>query len=95
VNELRVGTEYRLAKWSARAGYQWASSVYKNEGSALNARQTLSLGLGYQMTKWRLDLAWRSHSWSSDHFLYAAQFVAPSRLNQRSNWVVMGATFNL
>ena len=95
VNELRVGTEYRLAKWSARAGYQWASSVYKNEGSALNARQTLSLGLGYQMTKWRLDLAWRSHSWSSDHFLYAAQVVAPSRLNQRSNWVVMGATFNL
>lgn len=95
VNELRVGAEYRLAKWSARAGYQWANSVYKNEGNALNARQTISLGLGYQLAKWRIDLAWRSHRSASDHFLYSEQFVAPSRLNQRSNWMVIGATFNL
>lgn len=95
VNELRVGAEYRLAKWSGRAGYQWANSVYKNEGNALNARQTMSLGLGYQLAKWRVDLAWRSHRLASDHFLYAEQFVAPSRLNQRSNWMVIGATFNL
>ena len=57
VNEIRVGTEYRINQMSLRAGYRFAESPYKNS-NILGDLNSISGGLGYSFDNKRVDLAY-------------------------------------
>jgi hypothetical protein len=94
-HQIRAGLEYRIEAASLRTGYQIANSPYRSEGSSPSAITTFSIGAGYQFSRFRIDIAWRQNRAERDHYLYNSTFTAPSRLQEKSSFIVVGAFFSL
>jgi long-subunit fatty acid transport protein len=56
-NEVRIGGEYRIKRWSVRAGYRFEESPYKNNNRIGNLN-SYSTGLGYSFGDIKLDMAY-------------------------------------
>ncbi len=54
VNSFRIGGEYRIERFSLRAGYRFEGSPYKN-GDTIGDLKSISTGLGYNFGSSRLD----------------------------------------
>ncbi len=56
-NEVRVGAEYRIKKWSLRGGYRFEESPYKDNNTIGNLN-SFSTGFGYNFGDIKLDMAY-------------------------------------
>ena len=56
-NELRIGGEYKINKWSLRGGFRSESSPYRNE-NLMGELKGYSGGIGYNFGGTKLDLAY-------------------------------------
>lgn len=71
-HNFRIGTEWRLAKLSLRAGYALYSSPYTdnlNDGS----RQSISGGIGYRMEKYAIDFSYVYSTMKEDYYFYSTE----------------------
>ena len=84
-SNIRIGTEWRFEPFSIRAGYSYYGSPYKfdvNDGS----RSTYSLGLGYKMEVFYMDVAYQLTQSKEKYFMYDPGFV-----NASNNKIQSGA----
>ena len=76
-SNIRIGTEWRFDPFSVRAGYSYYGSPYKN-GTNDGSRSSYSLGLGYKMEVFYLDVAYQFTQSKEKYYMYNAGFVNPS-----------------
>jgi len=69
VNEVRIGTEWRLNKASIRGGYHFEQNPYKNAISSDDV-QGYSAGLGYNFGKVKFDIAYMHSSNTAPYNFY-------------------------
>ncbi|HRH01601.1 MAG TPA: hypothetical protein PLI68_05520 [Bacteroidia bacterium] len=84
-SNIRIGTEWRFEPFSVRAGYSYYGSPYKdkiNNGS----RSTYSIGFGYKLEVFYLDIAYQLTQSKERYYMYDAGFV-----NESSNKIQSGA----
>ena len=77
-SNLRIGTEWRIEPFSVRAGYSYYGSPYKN-GINDGSRSTYSLGVGYKMEVFYLDVAYQLSQSKEKYYMYDANFVNASQ----------------
>lgn len=68
-NNIRLGTEWRVANYSFRGGFSYYGSPYKNSINDASAT-SYSLGLGYKERNFYIDIAWITTNQSEDYYLY-------------------------
>jgi long-subunit fatty acid transport protein len=68
-SEVRVGTEWRVQKFSVRGGYHFAQNPYKTANSSDN-NQGYSLGLGYNFGPVRFDFSYLNSSQTGTYTVY-------------------------
>jgi len=57
INTFRIGGEYRYENWRFRGGLSKITSPYKND-RIIGDTNGFSLGTGYNLGKWKLDIAY-------------------------------------
>lgn len=92
---ITASTEYRIKTVSLRGFYRLGSSSFAANDEGITAEQAFGLGVGVILSKWRLDLAWRSQRRSGQHFLYNEAFTAPAQQDFSNSLFSFGAHFNL
>jgi long-subunit fatty acid transport protein len=75
---FRVGSEYKIEKFSLRAGYRFEESPYKN-GKTIGDLSGYSLGLGYNFGNIKLDIAFDQSKQTSEQ-----QFYSGVRFNNKT-----------
>ena len=68
-NEVRLGTEWRIEKFSLRGGYHFEQSPYKNAISSDN-KEGYSFGLGYNFGAVKLDFSYQQDSQTAAYDFY-------------------------
>ena len=95
-NIYRLGAEYRYNQFSFRGGYRFEESPYKDDifGGDLT---TYSLGLGYKIGDFALDLAWAQGVRDQRYFLYsdAPTFNETAQLETKLTDVLLTLTFGI
>jgi hypothetical protein len=77
-SNIRIGTEWRFEPFTIRAGYAYYGSPYKkgvNDGS----RSMYSLGAGYKMEVFYLDVAYQYSISNEKFYMYDPAFVNSSK----------------
>mgnify|MGYP001055085896 CR=1 FL=1 len=87
----KVGGEYRIKKWSARAGYRFIESPYKDK-KTVGDLSGYSLGLGYNFGNSKIDLSYYRSSQDFEGNLYQTNFNNTSNTRITSN---IAATFSI
>ncbi len=75
---LRLGTEWRVANFSFRGGFNYYGNPYRgsvNDGSATS----YSFGLGFKERNFYLDIAWVTTDQSEDYYLYGYKGVSVNK----------------
>lgn len=93
-NEVRVGLEYRIKKFSLRGGYRYEQSPYKN-GTTIGDLNGASAGLGYAFNGSRLDLGYSWYERTMDTPLLTAGFTDAARVKSTNNNVTLSYTIDL
>jgi len=92
---LRIGGEMRNGKWSFRGGYSYEESPYKDE-FILGDRAGLSLGLGYNFGKLKLDVAYDySEQKRSQEFYTNSAFTNFASINSYRDNLTFTLSLNL
>ncbi len=93
VSSLRVGGEYRIARFSLRAGYRFEQSPYE-DGITVGDLTGISGGLGFDFGGSRLDLAVNRTEREMALQLFDAGVTAPATIDRTNTNVTLGYTFN-
>lgn len=93
-NEVRVGLEYRIQKFSLRGGYRYEQSPYKN-GTTVGDLNGASAGLGYAFLGSRLDLGYSWYQRKMDTPLLTAGFTDAARVKSTYNNITLSYTIDL
>ena len=94
-SEIRVGGEFIMKQWSARAGYRYEESPYKNV-KYVGDLNSFSLGLGYNFGGSRLDLSYTNSSRNHMRNYVDMSFENPyssAKIKTKENWVNLTYTF--
>lgn len=95
-NTYRLGAEYRYNQFSFRGGYRFEESPYKDDifGGDLT---TYSLGLGYKIGDFAIDLAWSQGVRDQSNFLFseAPTFNETAQIETRFTDVLLTLTFGI
>ncbi len=91
---FKVGGEYRLSRFSMRAGYRFVESPFKNNNGAgdLNG---YSAGLGYDFGSLSLNVAYSLASYSENEPLLNTGLTQPVVLDRDLSKVVVSLNFGL
>ena len=90
-SSLKVGGEYRIKRWSARAGYQYIETPYIDE-SVVENLNTYSLGLGYNLGDMKIDISYFRSNQDARQSLYQTSFNNAYNERTLSN---IAATFSV
>ncbi len=89
-SSINLGGEYRIEKWSLRAGYRFEESPYENK-NIMDDLTGYSLGFGYNFGRSKFDLAYSQSSQDVSHQLYDTGLTTRASIEERNSYVT--ATF--
>lgn len=93
VSTVRVGGEYRIQRFSLRAGYRYEQSPYDND--MIGDLNGYSFGLGYDFGSARLDAAFNQFMRDYKSQLYETGLTSTADIDSRNTNVTLSLTFNL
>ena len=93
-NELRVGGEYKIEKWSLRAGFRSESSPYKDE-NIMGDLTGYSGGLGYNFGGTKLDFAYSTSERDYGYQMFSTGLTDRAKNNIKNNNVTVTLSFEL
>lgn len=93
VNSLRIGGEYRIERFSLRAGYRFEGSPYA-DGNTIGDLEGVSGGLGYDFGNSRLDLAVNRSERDVAHRLFDTGINTSALVNGINTNVSLSYTVN-
>lgn len=93
-NNIRFGTEWKLAPMSIRAGAAYYSSPFKNGmGNDNSYRMDYSAGIGFREENFFLDFAYVLSQTTDNYYFYDASVISPSVNTSKSSSVLMTLGF--
>jgi hypothetical protein len=92
-NNIRFGTEWKLAPMSLRAGIAYYSSPYKKSVGNDGSRIDYSAGIGFRDENFFMDFAYVLSQTSESYYFYDASITDPSKNNSKSSSVLMTLGF--
>ena len=92
--ELRIGGEYKIEKWSLRAGYRYEQSPYKN-ASTIGDLTGYSGGLGYNFGSTKADLSYAYAKRDSQQGFFSQGLTDGAKINTINNTVSLTLLFEL
>lgn len=90
---IKVGGEYRLAKFSMRAGYRFQESPFNNDSSG--DLTGYSAGVGYDFGSISLNLAYSNAQYQNKDQVLSTGFTEPVYLDRDLSKVVLSLNFGL
>jgi Outer membrane protein transport protein (OMPP1/FadL/TodX) len=93
-NELHIGGEYKIEKWSLRGGFRTESSPYKNK-EIMGDLKGYSAGLGYNFGGTRLDFAYSTSQRDYGYQMFATGLTDRANVNTKNNNVTVTLAFEL
>ncbi|MFC4817162.1 OmpP1/FadL family transporter [Flavobacterium sp. GCM10023249] len=93
-NELRIGGEYKIEKWSLRAGFRSETSPYKDE-NIMGDLKGYSGGLGYNFGGTKLDFAYSTSERDYGHQIFTTGLVDRAKTTLKNNNVTVTLSFEL
>ncbi len=91
-NNIRLGTEWKLAPMSIRAGAAYHGSPFKGE-TTRGSRLDYSAGIGFRDENFFLDFAYVFSQYSDNYYFYDASITSPSKNTSKSSSVLMTLGF--
>jgi len=92
-SSLNLGGEYRIQKWSLRAGYRFEESPYKNK-TIVDDLTGYSLGFGYNFGRSKVDFAYSQSSQDVSHQLYDTGLTNSAKIEELNAAVMASFTLN-
>ena len=92
-NNIRFGTEWRLAPLSLRGGVAYYSSPYRKISGNDGTRMDYSAGIGFREENFFLDFAYVLSLTNENYYFYDASITSPSINDSRSSSVMMTMGF--
>lgn len=93
-NELRIGGEYRIQKFSLRGGYRNEGSPYKNK-NIMGDLTGYSAGIGYNFGNTKLDLSYSYSERESQQGFFSQGFTDGAEIKSVNNNVSVTVIFEL
>jgi len=92
-SSINLGGEYRIQKWSLRAGYRFEESPYKNK-VIMDDLTGYSLGFGYNFGRSKIDLAYNQSNQKKSHQLYDTGLTNSAKIEEQNSAVTASFTIN-
>lgn len=93
-NEIKVGAEYKIDKFSLRGGYRFEGSPYNNS-KTIGDLNSFSGGLGYNFGAIKLDFSYiYAHSTAQQQF-FSQGFTESANINTYKNNIAMTLLFEM
>lgn len=92
-SSVNLGGEYRVDRWSLRAGYRFEESPYKNK-NIMDDLTGYSLGFGYNFGRTKFDFAYNQSKQDVSHQLYETGLTNRAKINECRSAVTASLTFN-
>jgi len=92
-SSVNVGGEYRIQKWSLRAGYRYEESPYKNK-TIIDDLTGYSLGFGYNFGRSKIDFAYSQSGQDVSHQLYDTGLTNTAKIDELNVAVMASFTLN-
>jgi hypothetical protein len=92
-SSVNLGGEYRIEKWSLRAGYRFEESPYKNK-KLMDDLYGYSLGFGYDFGRTKLDMAYNQSSRDTSYQLYDSGLTNRATIEERNSNITASFTLN-
>lgn len=93
-NELRIGGEYKIEKWSLRGGFRYESSPYKNE-ALMGDLKGYSGGIGYNFGGTKLDFAYATSKRDYGYQMFSTGLTDRAYSTLKNNNVTVTLSFEL
>ena len=93
-SSINLGGEYRIQKWSLRAGYRFEESPYKNK-VVMDDLTGYSLGFGYNFGRSKIDFSYNQTNQEVGHQLYDTGLTNAAKIDERNSAVMASFTLNL
>lgn len=93
-NEIRVGAEYKIKKFSLRGGYRFEESPYK-DGKTVGDLTGYSGGLGYNFGSIKLDLAYSYWERDNQQGFFTQGLTDAAAINSKNNNITVTMLFEL
>lgn len=93
-NEIRLGGEYRIKRWSVRGGYRFEESPYKNNNTIGNLN-SYSTGVGYNFGDINLDLAYTYAKRENNPTLFSQGLTDTSTIKAIQNNLTLTIGFQM
>jgi len=93
-SSINLGGEYRIQKWSLRAGYRFEESPYKNK-VVMDDLTGYSLGFGYNFGRSKIDFSYNQTNQEVGHQLYETGLTNAAKIDERNSAVMASFTLNL
>lgn len=92
-SSVNLGGEYRIQKWSLRAGYRFEESPYKNK-EIMDDLTGYSLGFGYNFGRSKIDFAYSQSNQDTSHQLYDTGLTNRAKIDELNAAVMASFTLN-
>ena len=92
-SSVNLGGEYRIQKWSLRAGYRFEESPYKNK-EIMGDLTGYSLGFGYNFGRSKIDFAYSQSNQDTSHQLYDTGLTNRAKIDELNAAVIASFTLN-
>lgn len=93
-NELRVGTEWKVRKLILRGGFSMRHYPIKDEYvTRSDATMGYSLGIGYRVRAFSMDLSFRRSEYFLDRYLYDSESIEPTTVDITQNELILGFAY--
>lgn len=92
-SSVNLGGEYRIQKWSLRAGYRFEESPYKNK-VIMDDLTGYSLGFGYNFGRSKIDFAYTQTNQDVSHQLYDTGLTNRANIDELNAAVMASFTLN-
>lgn len=93
-NEVRIGAEYRIKKWSLRGGYRFEESPYK-EDNIIGNLNSFSTGFGYNFGTVKLDMAYTYAKRENNQAFFSQGLTDTANIEAIQNNVTLTLGFEL
>jgi len=92
-SSFNLGGEYRIQKWSMRAGYRFEESPYKNK-VIMDNLTGYSLGFGYNFGRSKIDFSYAQTNQEVSHQLYDTGLTNAAKIDEQNGAVTASFTLN-
>lgn len=93
-SEIRIGGEYKIERFSLRAGYRWEESPYKNQ-KTIGDLTGYSGGIGYNFGETKVDLSYSYAKRFYDNALFSQGLTDYARIESVTSNVSLTVLFEL